>query len=235
MRSDPIESLISFHNVLAGSRVSRQNLPFADHFTVRRRRMNYQPPQPPPPGGEDPYGQDPYAQQNAQPDPVEVEKKKRKKQLWILGGLAAVLIVLAFFGGKALEKKNYEPGEAAYVEIYNKGAAAGKAVGTKQGVETGQEQGQKQGKEEGVAEGTEQGKKAGEAAGQSQGEAKGSATALGGFSSWDTNAPYVVEMATGPSDDIPYVVQDRTEMQPDTLYKICASGSGICTEEDSGS
>ncbi len=192
-----------------------------------------QPGQPPQPGQQQPTGQyqqpDPYQQQQYQQpeDPLTALDKKRKKQLWILSGIAAVLIVGAFFGGKAVEKKNYDPGADGYNAIYDAGAKSGNAAGTK----SGEASGQKQGKEEGIAEGTEKGKQQGEA----EGTAAGASAALGGFSSWSTSAPYVVSMNQGPNSNVPYAVDSRTLMQPNTFYKICASGQGVCTEADPNS
>lgn len=202
---------------------------------------------PPPPGGQPPAGgQPPYEpptqpmqpaqpgqpgqpqQQYAQPpqqDPYAELDSKRKKQLGILSAVAAVLIVAAFFGGKAVEKKNYEEGKDGYNEIYNAGAASGTAAGTK----AGKEQGQKEGQQQGEAEGTEKGKQEGVA----EGTADGANQALGNFSSWNTSTPYVILMGTG-SGDVPYSISSRTLMQPDTFYKICASGQGVCTEPDNG-
>lgn len=183
-----------------------------------------QPPQQPPyqPPSEQPTQQMPAGQPayQAPPDPVEELDKKRKKQVWTVAVIGAVLIVAAFFGGKAIEKKNYEKGADGYNAIYNEGRQAGTTAGTKAG--------QAQGQKEGVAKGTEQGQQQGKAAGTKD----GAAAALGNFSSWSTDTPYVVLMQQGPSSDIPYVVGDRTLMQPDTYYKICASGTGICTEAD---
>jgi hypothetical protein len=197
-----------------------------------------QPPYEPPPGGQPPAGQPPAGQPPTdqppyqQPvDPLAEADKKRKQQLGILAATAAVLIVVAFFAGKAVEKKNYDPGKDGYNEIYAAGAksggAAGKAAGTKEGEKTGKEAG----KAEGVAEGTEKGK----AEGVAQGTAEGADQALGGLTSWSTTTPYVVEMQKGPSSDVPYTVGDRTLMQEGLLYKICSSGQGICTEADTGS
>ncbi len=195
--------------------------------------MNYPPP-PPPPGGPDdptqinqpgaPQGQPgQYPQQGYQQvDPVAAADKKRKQQLGILAGVAAVLIVAAFFAGKAVEKKNYDPGKDGYNEIYAAGQSAGNAAGTKSGEASGQAEGEKEGK----AQGTEEGEKQGEATGIEDGANQ----ALGGFGSWDTGTPYVVTVGEG-SGDVPYVVQNRTQMQEGLNYKICSSGSGICTSE----
>lgn len=198
--------------------------------------MNDFPP-PPPPGGEQPtqpmqpaqpgQPQQQYAQQGQysqppQQDPLAALDSKRKKQLGILSAVAAVLIVAAFFGGKAVEKKNYDPGKDGYNEIYAAGAKSGTAAGTKAG--------QAQGQKEGEAKGTEKGKQQGVA----EGTADGAAAALGNFSSWSTSTPYVITMDQG-SGDVPYSVASRTLMQPDTFYKICASGTGVCTEADNNS
>lgn len=183
-----------------------------------------QPGQPGQPGQPDPYQQQAY---QAPPDPLAEADKKRKKQLGILAGVAAVLIVAAFFGGKAFEKKNYEEGADGYNAIYNEGAKSGHAAGQK----SGEASGQKQGEQEGVAKGTEQGKQQGEA----EGTKAGAAAALGNFSSWSTSTPYVVTMQQGPNSNVPYAVDNRTLMQPNTFYKICASGQGVCTEEDNNS
>lgn len=180
-----------------------------------------QPMQPAQPGQPDPYAQQQYAEQ-PQRDPYAELDSKRKKQLGILSAVAAILIVAAFFGGKAVEKKNYEEGQDGYNEIYNAGAASGAAAGKK----AGQAQGQKSGE----AEGTEKGKQQGVA----EGTADGAAAALGNFSNWSTTTPYVITMDQG-SGDVPYTVASRTLMQPDTFYKICASGSGVCTEADNNS
>lgn len=199
---------------------------------------------PPPPGGQPPMqpgqpgqpGQptDPTLQyqQPGQPpvqppvDPLTELDKKRKKQLWIVTALGVVLIIGAFFGGKAIEQKNYEAGADGYNEIYNAGVKSGHAAGTK----SGQAEGQEQGEQEGVAKGTEQGKQQGEI----EGEKDGANAALGNFSSWSTDTPYVITMQQGPSSEVPFAIASRTLMQPDTFYKICASGKGVCTESDPG-
>jgi hypothetical protein len=161
-------------------------------------------------------------------DPLAELDKKRKQQLTIMAVVGVILIVAAVFVGKALEKKNYDPGADGYTAIFNAGAKAGHSVGEASGQKAGQEAGQKQGEQEGLAKGTEQGKEAGKA----EGTADGAAAALGNFGSWETGAPYVVSVTQGPSSDVPYVVESRTLMQPDTFYKICASGQGVCTEAD---
>lgn len=201
---------------------------------------------PPPPGGQPPYdpSQQPTQvnqpagagvppqpgapQQYQQPvDPVAAIDKKRKQQLWMLGALAVVLIIGAFFGGKAFEAKNYEKGADGYNEIYEAGAKSGHAAGQK----SGEAAGQKQGEESGIAKGTEQGKQEGEI----EGTKAGAAAALGNLSNWSFTTPYVVTMKQGPSAEVPYAVEERTLMQPNTFYKVCASGSGVCTEEDTNS
>lgn len=180
--------------------------------------MNEFPP-PPPPGGQPPYEPPTQVMQPAQPqaaypqgtppDPLTVLDKKRKKQLWILGVVAAILIVVAFVGGTMFEQKKYEAGADGYNEIY----AAGAKSGTAKGQKAGEASGTAQGKQQGVSEGT----------------AAGAKQALGNYPSWDTSSPYAVEMTEG-SGDVPYAIENRTQMQPGTLYKVCSSGSGVCTE-----
>ncbi|MBJ7354057.1 MAG: hypothetical protein JHC98_04465 [Thermoleophilaceae bacterium] len=199
-----------------------------------------QPPYEPPPGGQPPAGQPPVPPagqpQYQQPvDPLAEADKKRKKQLAILSVVGAILIVAAFFGGKALEKKNYEPGKDGYNEIYAEGAKRGNAAGEAAGTASGQKEGEKAGKEAGKSEGIAEGTEKGKAEGQAEGEAEGASQALGGLSSWSTTAPYVVQMENGPSSDVPYTVSSRTPMQPGIFYKICSSGQGVCTEADNNS
>jgi hypothetical protein len=192
--------------------------------------MNYQPPPPPPgpPAGGPPQPpqQPGYEQPYAQPDPLAAEQKKRKQQLGILSAVGVVLIVAAFFGGKAIEKKNYDPGKDGYNAIYAQGAAAGGAAGKKAG--------EKSGKEKGVAEGTEEGQKAGQLEGETEGQKSGASAALGGFSDWDTGVPYATIFEHGPSEEIPFAIKSRTLFQPGTLYKICDSGNGVCTASAAG-
>lgn len=161
-------------------------------------------------------------------DPLAELDKKRKKQLTIVSLVGVVLIVAAIFVGKAIEKQNYEPGASGYTAIYDAGAESGHAAGEASGQKAGHEAGQKQGEQEGLAKGTEQGKQAG----QAEGTADGAAAALGNLGNWDTDSPYVVTMKEGPSSEIPFAVASRTMMQPETYYKICASGQGVCTEDD---
>jgi hypothetical protein len=189
-----------------------------------------QPPYQPPPGGQPPVGgQPPY--QPPPVDPLAEADSKRKKQLGILSVVAAILIVAAFFGGKAIEKKNYDPGKSGYNEIYAEGAKNGNAAGEASGTKAGEKKGTAKGEAEGEAQGTEKGKAEGEA----QGTADGASQALGGLGTWSTTAPYVVQMEQGPSSDVPYTVSSRTPMQPGIFYKICSSGQGVCTEADTGS
>jgi hypothetical protein len=207
--------------------------------------MSTNPPQgpgdqfPPPPPGQPPvdpseqptqvqqpagYGQpDPYQQPAAyaqQPavDPVAASEKKRKQQLGILAAIAAVLIVVAFFAGKAVEKKNYDPGKDGYNEIYAQGQKAGTAAGTAAGQKAGEAQGTK----------------SGEKSGTEKGMSDGADLALGGNSQWSTTTPYVVTMQDGPNSSVPFAVDSRTEMQQGTLYKVCNSGKGVCTTESGG-
>lgn len=150
--------------------------------------------------------------------------------LAVLGVLALALIVGAYFFGQSQEKKKYDAGEPAYNAIYTAGAKSGNAAGTASGA--------KQGKEEGVTEGTQKGKQSGLAQGKSEGETTGQKSganaALGGLGSWSTSTPYVVQMEPGPNAQVPFAVQDRTQMQQGLLYKVCSNGSSICTESAAG-
>lgn len=184
--------------------------------------MATNPPQGPPP-------QQPQApQQNYQQpvDPVAEAKKRGNRNLAIVSVLALALIAGSFFVGKSMEAKNYDPGEDGYNEIYTAGQQSGTASGTATG------------KEEGVAEGKEKGKesglKEGEAQGVTEGQQQGANAALGGLTGWSTTVPYVVEMSDGPNEQVPYAVSNRTQMQQGTLYKVCNSGSGVCTASSSG-
>ena len=66
--------------------------------------------------------------------------------------------------------------------------------------------GEQAGKEEGAKAGFEKGKAQGEA----EGTAAGAKAALGGLTNWDTNAHYIIRVAGGPSDEVPYVISTRT-------------------------
>jgi hypothetical protein len=165
-----------------------------------------------------PQAQQAYPPQGQPPvDPLEAANKKRKQQLAIVSVVGVALIIGSFFLGKSMEKKNYEPGEAGYTAIYNAGAKSGHAAGTKSG--------EQQGEKEGVAKGTE----AGRQQGQAEGTAAGASAALGNLTNWSTSSPYIVKMVQGPSKEVPYAVDSRTQMQPNVFYKICDSGQGICT------
>jgi hypothetical protein len=188
-----------------------------------------QPPQPPA-GGQPPYGQPVY------PDPAADAAAAKKKSRNILIGVcvaAVALIVGAYFFGQSQEKSKYDPGQPAYNAIYEKGAKTGAVAGTAQGTKTGKKEGLAQGTEAGKKSGLKQGQQQGQAQGVNEGQQQGATETLGGLTGWNTDTPYVVEFGPGPNSNIPYAVQTRTLMQTGTLYKICSSGQGICTEAPS--
>jgi hypothetical protein len=72
-------------------------------------------------------------------------------------------------------------------------------------------------------------------AGTAPGEAAESAArvipsaALGGFSTWEPGAPYIVKVRTG-TDPVPYEISSRTQLEPDTEYALCQDDqTQVCT------
>jgi hypothetical protein len=123
--------------------------------------------------------------------------------------------------GQANERDNFDAGAPGYNVIYQQGFAAGKGQGTQQG--------QAQGAAQGEQTGLEQGKQQGEQEGFKQGTSAGATQALGGFSTWEPGAPYVVKVKAG-SSSVPYQISSRTQMQPDTDYALCQDDpSQVCT------
>jgi uncharacterized protein HemX len=156
---------------------------------------------------------------------------------WI--GAVVVAVVLGVGGylvghnvGQSNERDDFDAGAPGYNVIYQQGFAAGKAQGTQQG----QAQGQAQGAAQGEQAGLEQGKQQGEQQGVEQGTSAGATQALGGFTTWEPGAPYVIKVKAG-SDSVPYQISSRTQMQPDTDYALCDDDpSQVCTvAEASGS
>lgn len=184
-------------------------------------RVQY-PVQPPAQGGHQQPVQQPGMQQPSAPqgqyqppvDPLAAADKKRKQQLGVLAVVALLLIGGAFIGGKALEAQNYKPGKSGWTEIYDAGARSGKASGQRAGEQAGEASGIEKGKQQAAGEAT----------------AAGASSALGGFSNWQSTAPYAVTMAEGTKEEVPWVIESRTQMQPGVMYKICDSGSGLCTD-----
>jgi hypothetical protein len=161
----------------------------------------------------------------AQPSPAQ----NRSNTPWIVAGLlvlAAGVGVACFFIGKssadtstkeseaaAAVRAEYDPGQPAYEAIYEKGKRKGEKIGETKG----QAAGEQQGKQVGLEEGTKQG----QAQGDATGVKNGATAALGGFSSWDTNALYVVTVDQG-QDNVPYALTSRQQMQEDVGYRLCA-------------
>lgn len=209
----------------------------------------------PTPPGTEPGGQQ-YAGQPPAEDPVAAADQKRKKQLWILSGVAAVLIIAALFAGKALGENDYKKGSKGYEAIYNEGYKAGQATGyavgdkagekagyrsgdkageksgyragDKAGEKSGYQSGDKAGLKQGEAEGLAKGTELGKQEGEAQGTREGAAAALGNLS-YSTGQYYIVTMQQGSSSGVPFVVKKRTTMEPGILYKICSSGQGLCS------
>ena len=181
---------------------------------------------PPPPAA---YPQSPYGA----PPP----SRQPRAGWWI--GAALVAAVLGVGGylvghnvGQSNERDNFDAGAPGYNDIYQQGFAAGKDQGTQQG----QAQGQAQGAAQGEQAGLEQGKQQGEQQGVEQGTSVGATQALGGFTTWEPGAPYVVKVKAG-SDSVPYEISSRTQMQPDIDYALCKDDpSQVCTvkEADAG-
>jgi len=190
-----------------------------------------QPRQPqPPPAGQNPpppgaYPQPPYGA----PPP----SRQPSAGWWI--GAALVAAVLGVGGylvghnvGQSNERDNFDAGAPGYNDIYQQGFAAGKAKGTQQGQAQGAAQGEQAGLEQGKQQGVEQGKQQG----VEQGTSAGATQALGGFTTWEPGAPYVVKVKAG-SNSVPYQISSRTQMQPDTDYALCHDDpSQVCTVKE---
>jgi hypothetical protein len=148
---------------------------------------------------------------------------------WI--GAALVAAVLGVGGylvghnvGQSNERDNFDAGAPGYNDIYQQGFAAGKGQGTQQG--------QAQGAAKGEQTGLEQGKQQGQQEGVKEGTSAGATQALGGFTTWDPGAPYVVKVKAS-SGSVPYQISSRTQMQPDTDYALCQDNpSQVCTVEE---
>lgn len=169
---------------------------------------------PPPPAA---YSQPPYAA----PPP----SRQPGAGWWI--GAALVAVVLGVGGylvghniGQSNERDDFDAGAPGYNDIYQQGFAAGKDQGTQQGQAQGAAQGEQAGLEQGQQKGVEQGTSA------------GATQALGGFTTWEPGAPYVIKVKAG-SDSVPYEISSRTQMQPDIDYALCQDDpSQVCTVEE---
>jgi hypothetical protein len=130
--------------------------------------------------------------------------------------------------GQSNERDNFDAGAPGYNDIYQQGFAAGKAKGTQQGQAQGAAQGEQAGLEQGKQQGVEQGKQQG----VEQGTSAGATQALGGFTTWEPGAPYVVKVKAG-SNSVPYQISSRTQMQPDIDYALCHDDpSQVCTVKE---
>ena len=156
---------------------------------------------------------------------------------WV--GAALVAAVLGVGGylvghnvGQSNERDNFDAGAPGYNVIYQQGFAAGKGEGTQQGQAQGAAKGEQTGLEQGEQTGLEQGKQQGQQEGFKEGTSAGATQALGGFTTWDPGAPYVVKVKAG-SGSVPYQISSRTQMQPDTDYALCHDDpSQVCTVKE---
>jgi hypothetical protein len=157
---------------------------------------------------------------------------------WWIGAalVAAVLGVGGFLVGHNVgqnnERDNFDAGAPGYNVIYQQGFEAGKGQGTQQGQAQGAAKGEQTGLEQGEQTGLQQGKQQGEQQGYKQGTSAGATQALGGFTTWEPGAPYVVKVKSG-SGSVPYQISSRTQMQPNTDYALCHDEpSQVCTVEE---
>lgn len=157
-------------------------------------------------------------------------------KFWAIAGVIALALgVGGFFIGSAVKKSDYDKGKPAYNEIYKAGYAAGQTTGNAAGQKAGEQLGKKQGLEQGTKAGLNLGVKKGEAqgitTGRSEGAARGALAALGGFSNWTPNAPYVTVFQPGTVKEVPYRVVTRTLMKPGYSYYLCNGGAEACSQK----
>lgn len=128
--------------------------------------------------------------------------------------------------GKDEVEADYVRGAPGYKAIFE----AGKKVGYAQGVKRGKRVGLIRGERHGEKVGFEQGDKQGITTGQAEGVRQGAAAVLGGFDSWTTGGYYVITMGGSNEAGVPYVINSRVQLQPDTYYRLCRNGgaSQLC-------
>ena len=177
---------------------------------------------------------------------------------WILGVVAIAAIIGAFSWGKSSEADKYKKGSKEYNKIYqagqtagdNAGQAYGMKVGEQQGKQAGEKLGQaqgykagnahgyavgsKDGYENGKANGLKAGTKAGEAKGVAQGRAEGVAwgakNAMGGYTTWNANVPYIVDVNNTLTAGVPFQIGARLLMKQNRAYYLCStSTNGLCS------
>lgn len=158
---------------------------------------------------------------------------------WWIGAVVAALVVgiggylIGHNLGQADERDNFDAGAPGYNDIYQQGFTAGKAAGARQGQATGAAQGEQTGLEQGEQQGKQQGEQQGKQQGVAEGTKVGADAALGGFSTWQPGAPYVVKVETG-SGAVPYQIASRTLMTEDTDYALCKDApTQVCTVPES--
>jgi len=127
--------------------------------------------------------------------------------------------------GAAEVQAQYAKGASGYKTIYDAGYSAGSKSGKAVGKAEGKAEGEKKGQEVGFEEGKDSGKKAG----QVQGEKDAYALALGGYATWDSGLPYLVNVKATDQPDMPYGINNRHAMQSGYDYYLCSSGKdGVC-------
>jgi hypothetical protein len=166
----------------------------------------------PPAGG---YAGPSYAPQPAPPS-------RRSGTGWWIAVVAVLVVGIGAYLvgheiGSTNEREDFDAGAPGYDVIYQQGFDAGKDQGAQQGQAQGAAAGQKAGLEEG------------EQQGEAQGTAAGASAALGGFSTWEPGAPYIVKIRTG-TDPVPYEISSRTQLEPETEYALCQDDpTQVCT------
>jgi hypothetical protein len=177
------------------------------------------------------------------PPPGQQERSRTALIVFLLLLLAAAVGVACFFIGRSSAdtsgkesqaaadvRAEYKPGRPGYDAIYHKGKAAGIKVGVKTGQQQGQATGEQQGKQVGLQQGTAQG----QAQGDATGVKNGANAALGGFSSWNTNELYIVNIDNGQGN-VPFAITSRQPMQEGVSYSLCQNDpQNLCQTAASG-
>jgi hypothetical protein len=160
-----------------------------------------------------------------------VKKAPNMAVYWAITIVAVLgLSVAGYFFGRSQGQNEYDPGTSGYQAIYQTGYKAGQTGGEASGKASGEAAGTAKGKAAGEAAGKQAGLEQGKQQGAAQGTAAGATAALGGFSSWQTNTPYAVNVDPGTQSGVPYVISSRVLMASDTYYSPCESDpSTICT------
>ncbi len=124
--------------------------------------------------------------------------------------------------GKSEVEADYARGAAGYRAIFVAGKKVGYAAGVRRGKRVGTIRGERAGEKQGEKVGFQEGERQGISTGETVGVRQGAAAVLGGFDSWTDGAYYVITMSG--SNQVPYVISSRTQLQPATDYRLCNSG-----------